>query len=239
MKTIWFRLVVLVLVVIVAGVACGSGDTGTSDDGDARTVTVTGQGSVSLPPDIVRMTLGVDIAEPELSEAQAVADETMTAVIAALEGHGVASDDIQTETYAIYLDRDQSEANQPVTRYHVVHTVTATVRNVDRAGEVLAAAVDAGANSVHGVSFAREDDDAAIAEARALAVADARAKAEDLSRLTDAELGAVMSLGESVTGTLPSREADESAGSGAVVPVSPGQTLVSVSVTVQWALNGD
>ncbi|HEX5164517.1 MAG TPA: SIMPL domain-containing protein [Thermomicrobiales bacterium] len=239
MATYWSRLVVvLLLVVSVISAACGTGDSGTSDDGDVRAVTVTGEGRVSRAPDIVRMTLGVDISRPELGGAQSLAAETMTAVTAMLQERGVAGDDIQTETYAIYLDRDDSKSSQPVAGYHVVHTVTATVRDVAQAGEILTAAIDAGANNVQGISFAREDDAAAIAEARALAVADARAKAEDLARLADVELGPVITLSESVTGSSPYRDAGESAGGG-VVPISPGQAVVGVSVTIEWELTGD
>jgi uncharacterized protein YggE len=241
MKTSQLRIAaIVVLVVAIVGGACGTDQAGTEGAGsDARSVTVSGEGRVSRPPDIVRMTLGVDIARPELSEAQATATETMTTIVAALQAHGVASNDVQTDTYAIYLDRDSSKADQPVTGYHVIHTVTATIRDIEQAGAVLAAAVDAGANTVHGVSFALEDDRSAITEARALAVADAQSKAEDLARLTHAKLGSVKLIGENVASSSPSSGAEDAAGRGAVVPVNPGQTVVSVSVTITWALSGD
>jgi uncharacterized protein YggE len=89
------------------------------------------------------------------------------------------------------------------------------------------------------VSFALEDDQSAITEARALAVADAQSKAEDLARLTHAKLGSVKLIGENVASSSPSAGAEDAAGRGAVVPVNPGQTVVSVSVTITWALSGD
>jgi uncharacterized protein YggE len=240
MKNPRSRLAVAFLLVsmLVASVACGTGDDSDAQtDVEARTVAVTGEGSVSLEPDLVKMTIGVDISGPELSAVQNTASETMTAVTAALESHGVASEDIQTANYAIYVDRDYSQASQPVTGYHVVHTVTVTVRDVSGAGTVLQAAVDAGANNVQGVWFAREDSDAAISQARELAVADAQDKAQHLAQLTGAELGSVMTITESATGATPLPAAGDVAEGGSV-PINPGQTVVSVSVTIVWALSG-
>ncbi len=206
----------------------------------SRTVTVSGQGQVSLPPDTAYLTLGVEISDPDLAVAQSTAAEQMDAVLAALKANGVADDDIQTAWYSISVERDYNQPSQPITGYHVSHSVTAKVRQLDATGATLAAAVDAGANSVSGVSFGLEDPGAAVAQARELAVADARAKAEDLARLTESTLGPVISISEGASApAMPvdlARNADLAAD--ALAPeINPGQSLVTLSVTVTYALN--
>ena len=123
--------------------------------------------------------------------------------------------------------------------YHVSHTVTAKVRDLDKAGTTIEAAVEAGATNVQNVSFGLEDPGTAVNQARELAVANARAKAEDLARLTDATLGMVVSISEHSSGTTSPvaydmRNAEVAAS--AAPPINAGQTEVVLSVTVTYEL---
>lgn len=204
-----------------------------------RSVNVSGVGRVALTPDTVYMTLGVDIVDPDLGTAQTQASATMDAVIAALRASGVAEQDIQTSNYSIYVDRDYNQPNQPIIGYHVTHTVIARVRDIDQAGATIAAGVEAGANNVGGVWFGIEDRAGALAQARELAVADARAKAEDLARLSDSTLGPILSITENSAGgaPVPYDTANVAAGEAADAQINPGQTEVVLSVSVSYALN--
>jgi uncharacterized protein YggE len=232
----------LALVLVLSLAACGDEDSqlGSTDDDNGAGITVSGTGQVAMTPDTVMSTLGVTIVRPDLASAQSEAASTMDAVIAALIANGVAEEDIQTATYAIYLERDYSKPEQPVTGYQVIHTVTIKIRNVDSAGQVVQAAVDAGANNVQNVWFALEDTSAATIQARELAVEDARSKAAELARLADVDLGAVTSISESISSSSPpvydGRESDEG-GEGAVPPINPGQANVYVTVTIAWSID--
>lgn len=203
-----------------------------------RTVSVSGIGRVALTPDTVYMTLGVDVIDPDLGVAQSQAATRMDDVIAALLDRGVAQADIQTATYAINVNRDYNQPGQPIIGYIVTHTVTVKVRDVDNAGNVIAGAVDAGANNVSGVWFGVEDQAGALAQARELAVADARAKAEDLARLVGSSLGPVLSISESSSGGAPAPyDGVAGADKATTVTINPGQTEVTLSVSVVYALN--
>jgi uncharacterized protein YggE len=228
-----------VIVGLVLLASCGAtddeSDTGASTD--ERIINVSGIGSVSLPPDIVMLSLGVDITRPDLASAQAEATNTMNAVIESLTSRGVAEEDIQTATYAIYLERDYSKADQPLVGYHVTHTVTAKVREIGRAGEIIQAAVDAGANTVQNVWFALDDATAAVRQARELAVADARSKAAELARLSGVELGALQTISESISAPIVGTRDTAVPGEGSGAPtINPGQTEVVVSVTATYAI---
>lgn len=215
-------------------------------EGDqTRTITVSGEGRVSLAPDTVMMTLGVDVRNEELGPAQTEAGEKMDAIIAALKGAGVAEGDIQTGGYYINVERDYNQPSQPLIGYVVSHTVTAKVRDTDKAGTTIEAAVEAGANNVGGIWFALENPGDALNQAREQAVNDAKSRADELARLSNATLGAVQHISEgygSPSQPVPYGNAEAGAAydmdTKSVAPsINPGQTEVVMTVTVTYAIS--
>jgi len=126
-----------------------------------------------------------------------------------------------------------AQANQ------VTESLTATLRQLDKAGQQIQAAADAGGNAitVSNVSLNLTDDGPLLAIARANAMKDARAKAEQFATAAGEQLGQIISI-TPVGGSSPpmlNQMASVSAGS-ATVPISPGSQQVSVSVTVVYAV---
>ena len=153
---------------------------------------MTGVGTVLGRPDTMTVTIGVNVVRPTVSEATAEATASATALFDALEAAGVAEQDIQTQNYSIWPQYRYDEGRAPeLTGYQVSNTVLAKIRDVDAAGSVIDAAVAAGGDTsvVQGIGFSVEDDTERLAEARAKAFADARAKAEQLAELAGVELG--------------------------------------------------
>jgi uncharacterized protein YggE len=239
-------LVAVTLIMAVAiSVASRSEPGATAAETDAtRTISVSGEGRVSLAPDVVMISVGVDERNADLNAAQAAADEKMDAIIAALQANGVAEEDIQTGNYSIYAERDYEREGQPVTGYVVSHTVTAKVRDIDNAGNVISATIDAGANNVGGIWFALDDPAGAVQQARELAVADAEAKATELARLANATLGPIQVITEGSTPSTPpvayngaGMAYDEAARSSVAPTINPGQTEVVLAVYVTYAIS--
>lgn len=232
------------LMAVAIGVADRSEPDVTAAETDAtRTISVNGEGRVSLAPDVVMMSVGVDERDADLNTAQSAAAEKMDAIIAALKANGVAEADIQTGNYSISAERDYEKEGQPVTGYIVSHTVTAKIRQIDNAGNVVSAAIDAGANNVGGIWFGLDDPAAAIQQARELAVADAEAKATELARLANATLGPIQVISEGSTPSSPAvpyngggAAYDEAARSSAPT-INPGQTEVVLTVYVTYAIS--
>lgn len=239
-------LVAVTLIMAVAITVASRGDTGvTAAETDAtRTISVNGEGRVSLAPDVVMMSVGIDERDADLNTAQTAAGEKMDAIIAALRANGVAEADIQTGNYSIYAERDYEREGQPVTGYVVSHTVTAKVRDIDNAGNVVSAAIDAGANNVGGIWFGLDDPAGAIQQARELAVEDAEAKATELARLANATLGPIQVISEGYAPSAPpvpyngaDMAFDEAARSSAAPTINPGQTEVVLTVYVTYAIS--
>jgi uncharacterized protein YggE len=206
------------------------------------TVSVSGHGDVNVPPDTASVNIGVDIIAQTLDEAQDQATAQATAVIEALAAAGIAREDIQTEYYSVNILRDYSENADPtlITGFEIINQLRVTVRDTDQLGELLDAAVSAGANSIYGVTFYVEDQTAAASEARVEAVANAREKAEELAAAAGMSLGPVVAISEGVSPMIspvyPMARGGGMAAAESAVPVEPGSTTVAVDVTMTFEL---
>ena len=122
----------------------------------------------------------------------------MQAVKAALLAQDVEEKDIQTRHYSIYAERYGPEGllQEDQVQYRVSNAVDVTIRHLDNIGGILDAAIGAGANDIGNVRFSLENPAAVESEARAMAVADARAKAEELAALIGVSVGEVTEISE-------------------------------------------
>jgi uncharacterized protein YggE len=208
----------------------------------ARTITVVGLGRVSLVPDIARINVGAEARASTVSEAKAEVDRQIAAIVAALREMGVAQEDIQTSHYSIHYERDpmlptvrEGPMQEAQGGYRVSSMLRVTVRDVEEAGDVLDAVVDAGANQVYGVTFTVSDDGRWQSEAREEAMADAVARAQELARLANVELGEVLSVSEgfgSAQVPMPMMAAERAMGGG----IAPGELELGTQVQVIFAI---
>lgn len=205
----------------------------------ARTVTVTGYGSAFGAPDIVTVGLGVNIANADVKAAMDEATARMNAVMEALQAAGIAPKDIRTDQYSIYQDYGPvgfgEEQGEPL--YRVSVGVTVTVRETAKVGELLATAVDAGANMVNYIQFDIADRAALEAEARDLAVADARTRADLLAKAFGLAVGEPLTITEGGGYAVPMVGLG-GGGMGRVeaAPISEGTLRVDMQVTITFAL---
>ena len=199
---------------------------------------VHGSGTVYGEPDVAVLTLGVDVAKPDVKEALASADRNMQAVRQAFVAGGVPTKDIRTAAFNVWRE-DIRDRNGTVTgeRYHVVHSYQVTVRDLGQLGELLGAAVDAGANNIQGIQFRIQDPAALRVQARDAAMRDARKQAEQLATLAGVTLGKPVSIEETSTPvTSPAPALAAARMGGASAPVEGGQLAVEAHVTVRYAI---
>lgn len=206
-------------------------------------VSVSGQGIVNVPPDTATVTVGIDVIRPDLAEAQAEASKQATDIINAVKAGGVDAKDIQTANYSVSVMRNYGEGADPtqITGFEVMNQVMVTVREIGGAGKLMATVVEAGANSIYGVSFYVDDPRPFEADARKLAVEDARAKAEQLAAASGSSLGRVVSISEDAGGFMPGpiygKNAAMAAPEAAMdVPVESGTSAIQVNVQMTFEL---
>lgn len=162
---------------------------------------VSGEGKVSYVPDIALLTLGVEARAKTVAEAQGQAREAMNQVIAALKDKGVAERDIRTTSFSIQPQWEWVEwqKRQVLTGYIVSNQVAVKIRQVDRAGETIDAAAQAGGDlaRIGGISFTIDNPAPLYAQAREKAVKDAVAKAQQIAGAAEVKLGRPIYISES------------------------------------------
>jgi uncharacterized protein YggE len=203
-------------------------------------ITVIGRGEAFGQPDQANVSVGVEIFAETVEEATNENQAILDRIIEALQEEGIASEDIQTSNYSLWAEqRHNEEGFQGITGYRVSNQVNVTVRDINSLGAVLAAVTEAGANSIHGVHFSVSDPAALEAKARALAMEDARARAEELSGLAGLELGAAKLISEIIgqPPIMPMRAGADFAIAESAIPepgISPGQLGFQAQVQVTF-----
>jgi len=186
-------------------------------------ITAHGHGMMKVRPDIAYATVSVMTQSKE--QAQAVADNstTMKAVLAALKASGMVDKDIQTQFYTVEPQYDYRQSPPVLSGYQVTNALRVTFHDMAKIGIILDKASRAGATSVGGVAFDLADRHRIEGDALALAVADARSKADLMAGAAGLELGHVVSLSEGAVPQSQPLPIFRSAVASADVPSPPTQ----------------
>lgn len=210
---------------------------------NSHSVTVVGEGTVSIQPDIATASIGVEVVRPTVREASAAAEAIMEEVQAALLSQNLDESDIQTRHFSIFAERfgPGGLLDEDDVRYRVSNTVFITIQDLESIGDVLDAAIDAGANNIYGVDFSLADPALVESEARAKAVADAYDKAEELAELIGVDVGEVMGISEIIGqgggffgGNFSRMGAAEMGGGSG--PISPGELNLTMQLQITYEL---
>ena len=204
-----------------------------------RYITTTGNGTVSVIPDAVKVSATVSVLGTTSKAALATANTTSTAVRKALTANKIATRDVATQSISVYPEYSYPDNLTPViSGYRASQSFSITVRAAATAGAVVDAIVDAGGANVmiNGASPFVLDNEKATDLARAAAVKSARAKATSYAKLLGVKLGRVVFLDEqSSPNPFPvfgvTAKAEDSA-----TQIDLGQQEVTVLVTVRWAI---
>jgi uncharacterized protein len=218
----------LVTVALFAGVGAPTPAGGV--DAKSGTVAVNGTASVDAVPDVATFAFGVTTEASTAAAALAQNSDAATKVVAALKRARIASEDLQTQS--VSLSPRYSDRGDEVVGYTASNTVSAILRTPASAGDVIDAAVAAGANLVSGPSLSRADTDALYRAALKDAVAAARAKAEALGEAGQFSVGKIDSIAEGSTDAVPM--ADRAAA--LVSPIEPGTQQITATVRVTFQI---
>ena len=205
-----------------------------------HTLSVSGTGIVYVKPDIADISLGVTVRRNTAKDASAAAAASMTKVIDAIKAQGVKDEDIQTTSIGLNPAYDYSGNNPRLIGYDASNTVEVTVRDLTKAGPVIDAATEAGANVVNGISFRVADQSAVEDQARTAAMNDAKAKATTLAAAGGVTITGIIAISELSAPTptpYPYAVAGVAADARASTPVQGGNVELTVTVSVVYAIN--
>ncbi len=237
MRTKLFLFVpVLILALILS--ACGNAPA------QPRTLVVGGNGTVSLTPDIAYIYIGVHTDDPDLASGVTKNNTQAQTLVDALKSAGIDGKDIQTSNFSVYTNGNQNfdKATGQTTNagvyYSVDNTVYVTVRDLSKLGTILNTAVGSGANSINSISFDVADKTAAMEQARQKAMTNASNLAAELAKTANVKLGEIQNVTYSDNSPSPyyGMGGGGAAAPNASVPIQPGQTQISVTVSVTYTI---
>lgn len=221
----------------------GGGGTVSSTGQFAEGLVVVGIGTASAEPEVAQINLGVELRGDDPAALVDEAARKMDQAIAAAGELGVAEGSIQTTGYNLWVETVYDpEKGTPTGEvvYHLSHYIQVTLRDLGQVGELLAAAVEAGANSISGVNFTVEDPQALVEQARQKALEDGVARAKQMAEGLEIALGKPIMVMETSSG-YPVPMDGKGGGGGGIVEVaapaiSPGTFSVSVNVQIVYEI---
>jgi uncharacterized protein YggE len=200
-----------------------------------------GKSTIATIPDKVELTLGISRRENDINQAQSRANEIINKINTDIQALGVSKDNIKTQNYSIYPIYDYNSGSQQITGYSVDISLSVSLTDFEKLNTVVDLATQAGANQVGGIQFklSEEKEEQVKAEARAEAIEDAKANAQELARLAGMKLGKVINVIEEpqpmYPGPMYAAEAmAKGGGGGAPTNIEPGSTSYSYMVTVSY-----
>ncbi len=152
-----------------------------------KTISVTGTATTSVDPDLLNIQFGVEIQAKTATEAIDANNEAMNKVIDAIKRLGIAEDEIRTSSFSIYPVYDSITdpktgvyVRSELTGYRVSNILLVKTENLTIGGDIIDAAVQAGANRVDSVYFALSPEKQLVVQDELIgkAVLNAKSKAE-------------------------------------------------------------
>lgn len=238
----WMALAAMAAIPMAAGAAAAQTLTMPAILPDGTILDVSATGKTTRTPDLATIDAGVVTQGGTAAAALSDNSTRMAKVLAALKSAGVESRDIATSTVRLSPQYRYAD-NQPpaITGYQATNTVSVKFHDIKKAGGILDALVAQGANQIDGPNLSLANPDAALDEARADAVARAKARAELYAKAAGLTVSRIVSIDENGenAGAPPPRPmmfARAAAAPQADTAIEPGTTDVTVTLSVRFLL---
>ncbi|MEF3305562.1 SIMPL domain-containing protein [Paenibacillus sp. GYB003] len=206
-------------------------------------ITVTGQGEMTISPDVAYVSLGIRTEAATAKEAQAANAEAYTKLREVLfDKYKLAAKDVQTSGFNVRPEYTYTEREQKLKGYSATQMLQVTYRDLDNLGTFLDAVSAAGANQIEGVRFSTEKGQEYELQVIQKAMDNARAKADAIAKYAGKEVKGIVAVNQGGGVAVPSLysniaiEAKTAAmdAAGASTSISTGELKVTTSVTVQY-----
>ena len=199
-------------------------------------------GTHLVRPDIMEISAGVVTTGRTAREALASNNVLTERLIAAVRARGIPSSDALTEELEVkpqFADRSNADEDAParIVGFVARNQLSLRLRELSKAGEIVSALFEAGANIVTGPSFDVADPVPARREARRAAVAAARQEADEYAAALGMRIGRVLRVSERGGFDWGRTEGIVVTGSRMrPTPLEPGELPMKVTVWIDYAL---
>ncbi len=198
-------------------------------------ITVNGKGESVSIPDIATFSFSVTENAKTVGDAQGKASTKITSVLKAIKGAGISEKDIKTISYNINPHYEYvpiacssnvvcGQGKSVLSGYDVSQTIQVKIRNLDKAGSILDTVGGLGVQDVNGLTFGIDDIDTVKAQARNMAIENAKTKAQTLAKSLGVKLVKITSFYDQTDDTYPIYAAEGMSASYAMAKVAPAPT---------------
>lgn len=207
-----------------------------------NTVSFNGEGKVTAKPDIAVVSASIVTQAVNSKSAQDSNSTRSNAVDSFLKKQGIADKDIKTSGYNMTPQYKYPPygGQATITGYQVTQSYEIKVRDLTKISTILGGLVSAGANEVTNLGLQIENPDVVQAQARQLAIDDAKKKATELEKQVGVRLGKIVNFVEGSNGyPVPMYATDKAYGMGGGGPeptISTGENDVVVNVTITYQI---
>jgi uncharacterized protein YggE len=203
-------------------------------------VQVSASGRTETTPNEARFSAGVQSIGASASAASETNNGTINKVLAALDGLGIAKEDVQTRQ--VSLQRITYGPNRG--KFEASNMIEVRVRDVAKAGQAIAATTDAGANVLSGPNLTVGDPETGRNAAYANALKAARARADAYAGAAGLKVARILTIRDAGEGSYHGVTSDAAAYEVAPPPVvrtqapmiRPGTNTSEVRIQVDFAL---
>lgn len=208
----------------------------------ARVISVTAEGKINVKPDIAIISLSVVTQSKTVKEVTREGNERMKAVIDAVKKLDINEKDITSTQYNLYPQYFYPEdRKRQLSGYNLNQKLRIKVRDLTKVEEVLDGGIAAGANQVGQLTFDIDDPSEIKKEAREMAFATAKEKAEDMAKAAGVKLGRVVTFSEGSSYRQPmyaNFAMDSMAKSEAVggAGIEAGSTDINVNINITYEI---
>jgi uncharacterized protein len=198
-----------------------------------RTVTVKGSATQRVPNDAAKLGFSVSKERKSRQAALHIVAIRLRAVIAAVQATpGIEAGDVTTGEISV-----RKLTRNKVTLYRAAEGIGVVLHQPERSGELVNAAVAAGATGTRGPDFFASNPEAAYNSTLVAAFDQAKAKATALAIRAGATLGPALTIEEATEAVPIERSADaKGAPASPTPPAKPGASTVTATVRVIFAL---
>lgn len=196
---------------------------------------VDGTGTATAVPDIATISFGVTKGASTVAAAQNQTNTAIKNILAALSKMGVADKDIQTTNYSV---NPTYAVDQTIQGYTVTQNATVKLSQLEKVNQAIDMLTVQGANLVGQVSFGFSDSVKQNLEndARKMAVAHAKEKAQSLANAAGIHLGSIINVTENSNSVPQPITFDAMKGSANQIPttITPGENEINLTITLSY-----
>ena len=208
-------------------------------DAPAKTITVEGSGNMTIGADQASVNIAIETDASTPQEAAASNASLMTGVRDAVIRAGIEANKIKTSNYMLWPSYQYDKGKSSVSGYRATNSVIVTVNPANKTGDVIDAAIHAGANKINSVTFSMKDTDTYKQQVIRKAINDAKEKADTIAAALDKHVINVLSVSENSVRVTLNRNlmmVRESAVS-AETPIEPQDVDIQSDVTVVFEID--